>query len=432
MHLPDQEVIATYTRLAGEIPPQFRENVEKKQEQAAKKDQAQEKKEEAEKAQEEVKQAAFRGDTAAFNAALARLAKLASDPQLPMQQQSQQGAPPPGQAAPAQDQQQQGGCHQQAQGQPPIQQQGGCHQQAQGQPVQQAPAQQQAGQGQPVQQAPAQQQQSAWYDNKDAGNPGQDVDAQIKQMIEQAAKEQKLASDPQLPMQQQAQGGQPVQQQAGQGQPVQQAPAQQQAGRQQQQQAQGAPQQVPPPAQQQQAQGVPQQVPPPAQQQAQFAPQMPMQQQAVGYEQAGQGQVVQASDDALLNQMLTPSGAIDVGAPPIAEMDIQMEAPSMDIGDVTFQPGEDEMLRQLFAGGSEAQAAQQAQQIQEGQGQQAQGQQVQANIRTAALRTVGTRPTAGVARIGGAGAPPSRGQEVNQLTSLWQSAPDVREVFGLK
>jgi hypothetical protein len=240
----------------------------------------------------------------------------------------------------------------------------------------------------------------------------------------------RMANDPQqAPAQQQQQAGQ---QQQAQGQPQQQAPAQQQAG--QQQQAQGQPQA---PAQQQaqvQQQGAGYQQ---AQQQA------PMQQQAQGltnpnqgispnYQQAGQQQhMMQASDDQLIDQMLMPSGvAPAAGGPQIAEMDIQMEAPSMDIGDVSFQPGEDDMLRQLFSN-DEAMAAQQAQSAQE-QGQQAQGQQVQANIRTAALRTVGTRPSAGVARIGGAGAPPSRGQEVDKLTSLWQSAPDVREVFGLK
>ena len=150
-------------------------------------------------------------------------------------------------------------------------------------------------------------------------------------------------------------------------------------------------------------------------------------------QQQGGQQQVQATDDALLDQMLAPApgmGPGGMGPGGMSEVDIQMDAPNMDIGDVTFGPGEDEMLRQLFATGDEAQAAQQAQQAQQDQG--GQGQGVQANIRTAALRTVGTRPTAGVARIGGAAAPQGRGQEVNQLSGLWATAPDVREAFGMK
>ncbi len=420
MLMPDADVINTYNRLAGEMPPQFEENAKKKQEEA--------KQQEASQAQEQVKQAALKGDKVALDAAVARLVRLrmADDQQqAPMQQQGgqqQQQAQGQPQQAPAQQQagqqQQQSGQEQQSawydsKGQrpghsgPDTGPYAGQQQQAQGQ-GQQAPVPQMAGQGQfPGGQFPTAQ-----------GQP-QTMESQVQQMIDQAASEMQMqasrrANDPQqAPMQQQS--GQQQQQQAGQqqqaqGQP-QQAPAQQQAG--QQQQAQCGPMQ-------QQGQG-----------------QMPMQQQAVGYQQAQgqpQGMPMQASDDQLIDQMLAPAGGAPGmgGAPPgsIAEMDIQMEAPSMDIGDVSFANGEEEYLRQLFATGDEAMAAQQAQDIQQGQGQ---GQPVQAsNVRTAALRTVGTRPTAGVARIGGAGSAPSRDQDVNRLSSLWQSAPDVREVFGLK
>jgi hypothetical protein len=447
MHLPDQDVIATYTRLAGEMPPQFKDNAEKKKEEAA---QAQG------EAQEQAKQAALRGDKVALDAAIAKLVKLANEEHFP-------GGQFPTQA----------GQQQQAQGQQaPAQQQAGQQQQAQGQQGQQAPAQQQAGQ----QQQSAQDQQSAWYDSKGQrpghsgpdtgpyagqqqmppaqqqaqqqmpppaqqqaqqqvpppafqqqqaqGQPQQGVESQVQQMIEQAAQQMqapKMANDPQQA---------PAQQQAGQQQQAQgqQAPAQQQAG--QQQQAQGQGQQAP--AQQQAGQ----------QQQATGYQQGcgPMMQQAQGLTNPSQGispnyaqqpQMMQASDDQLLDQMLAPGagqGGGVVPSAPIAEMDIQMDAPNMDIGDVNFAPGEDDVLRQLFSSGDEALAAQQAQEAQ------GQGQQVQGRVRTAssALRTIGTVPTGGVARIGGASSGPSRGQEVDRLTNLWQSAPDVREAFGLK
>jgi hypothetical protein len=397
MLLPDVEVINTYNRLAGEMPPQFKDNAEKKQEEA---------KAAESQAQEEVKQAALRGDNAALNIALAKWASIrqANDPQqqAPAQQQQQAGQ--------QQGQPQQGTQNQQSawydsnggrpghsgpdngpyagQQQAPAQQQ----QQAQGQPQQQAPAQQQQAQGQP-QQAPAPMQQQG-FGTEQSPN----IEAQVQQMIQEtAAAQQVQANQQQAPAQQQQQAGQQAQ---AQGQPQQQAPAQQQAG--QQQQAQGQPQQQAPA--QQQACG-------------------PMQQQAQGQPQ--QQAVVQASDDQLLDQMLAPGAGQGGVSPAIAEMDIEMQAPSMDIGDVPFAPGEDVMLQQLFAS-DETMAAQQAQQAQ------GQGQQTQANVRTAGLRTVGTRPSFGVTRIGGAGSAPGRGQEVEKLTSLWQSAPDVREAFGLK
>jgi hypothetical protein len=84
----------------------------------------------------------------------------------------------------------------------------------------------------------------------------------------------------------------------------------------------------------------------------------------------------------------------------------------------------DETLMQLFAN-EETEQAQQAQE------QQAQSQQKQAGVRTASTRTVGTRPTAGVARLGGAAGAASS-NDTNRLSSLWATAPDVKDVFGLK
>jgi hypothetical protein len=417
MRLPDAEVINTYNRLANEMPPQL----QKAQEQQAAK------KESEDEVQEQAKQAALRGDKKAFDVALTKLVGMrkANDPQqqAPAQQQQQQ-------AGQQQDQQQQAGQQQSAWYDTNAPRPGhpgkdtgphaGQQQQAQGQ-QQMPPAQQQQQSGQqqmpPAQQQSGQQQTPPDHMQQQAqGQQPQGVEAQVQQMIEQAAQQMQMqarhANGQQMPPAQQQQAGQQQQQagqqQAGQGQGQQMPPAQQQQQSGQQQQA-GQGQQMPPAQQQQAGQG--QQMP-------------PAQQQACG------PMMQQASDDALIDQLLMPGGGGSAPAPgSIAEMDIQMEAPSMDIGDVSFQPGEDDMLRQLFSN-DEAMAAQQAQQQGQDQGQQ--GQQVQANIRTAALRTVGTRPTAGVSRIGGAGAPPSRGQDVDKLTSLWASAPDVREVFGLK
>ncbi len=443
MHMPDEQVIATYTRLAGEMPPQFKDNAEKKKEEAA---QAQG------EAQEQAKQAALRGDKPAFEAAIAKLVKLANEEHFPGGQfptqagQQQQAQGQPQQQAPAQQQagqQQQSAQDQQSawydsKGQrpghsgPDTGPYAGQQQQAQGQPQQQAPAQQQAqqqlpppAQQQAQQQMPPQQQAQqqvpppAFQQQQAQGQP-QGVEAEVQQMIEQAAQQMQTPKQANDPMQQQAQG-----------QPQQQAPAQQQAG--QQQQAQGQPQQQAP-AQQQAGQ----------QQQATGYQQGcgPMMQQGQGLVNPNQGvspnagqqpQMMQASDDQLLDQMLAPGvgqgGGMAPAAPPIAEMDIQMDAPNMDIGDVTFAPGEDDVLRQLFSSDGEALAAQQAQ---EAQGQQQQVQSSRVRTASSALRTIGTVPSGGVARIGGAASPPSRGQEVDRLTNLWQSAPDVREVFGLK
>ena len=119
------------------------------------------------------------------------------------------------------------------------------------------------------------------------------------------------------------------------------------------------------------------------------------------------------ADDVLLDEMLMgPEGDL-----PMSEMDIEMEAPPMDMGESVLA-GEDEVLKTLFAN-DEVEQAQQAQ---------APAEQKQASVRTASTRTIGTRPTQGVGRVGGA---PSRSGsgDVSNLSSLWASAPDVADAF---
>lgn len=171
----------------------------------------------------------------------------------------------------------------------------------------------------------------------------------------------------------------------------------------------------------------------PMQQQSQQAPmqqqsqQVPMQQQSIQQQQAQQAPMQQQSDDMMLDEMLMDSP--DMG---LAEMDIEMDAPSMDVGDAGFG-AEDEVLKTLFAadqgqGQGEEEQAQQAQQGQQAQ-QAQQGQAKQAMSRTASTRTVGTRPSGGVSRVGGG--VPARSSDADRLSSLWASAPNVKDAFGL-
>jgi len=169
--------------------------------------------------------------------------------------------------------------------------------------------------------------------------------------------------------------------------------------------------------QQQQAQGQQQQV---SQQQMQAQIQQ-MIQEAMGQQvpqqapaqqaQQQQAPMQQQSDEQTLDQMLAQDGC-----GPMAESDIQMDPAPMDVGMDDLGP-EDEALRTLFAQDDEQEVQQQTQ-------------QKQAGVRTASTRTVGTRPTAGVAKLGGGSQ--GGGASVSDLSSLWQSAPDVRDAFGLK
>lgn len=172
-----------------------------------------------------------------------------------------------------------------------------------------------------------------------------------------------------------------------------------------------------------QVQAQPQQQAPQAQQQ----PQAPQAQQQAPAVQAQQPQAPQAqqqpqepvADDALLDEMLMEPG--DPGG--MSEMDIELEAPNMDVGDVGLGP-EDEVLKTLFANDDEGGGEQE----QQGQGEQ----QKQAGMsRTASTRTVGTRPSGGVSKVGG-GAPAGRGgAEADKLAGLWSSAPSVKDAFGM-
>jgi len=103
----------------------------------------------------------------------------------------------------------------------------------------------------------------------------------------------------------------------------------------------------------------------------------------------------------------------------MSEVDIEMEPSQMDVGEIVLSSTDDEVLKTLFAN-EESEQAEQAQQ-----------QQKQGMTRTAATRTVGTRPTGGVGKVGGAPVGGSR-SDVDSLTSLWPSAPDVREAFNMR
>ena len=141
-----------------------------------------------------------------------------------------------------------------------------------------------------------------------------------------------------------------------------------------------------------------------------------------GQQQIGQGQMQQQigqGEEDDLDQMLAGEGC-----GPMAEVDIEMEPAPMDVDQVVLA-GDDEILRTLFAqeqeddGGDEEAAPEQAQ-------------EKQARSRTASTRTVGTRPRDGVSKLGGAGSKTASTATVDALSSLWQSAPDVRDAFGLK
>jgi len=147
-------------------------------------------------------------------------------------------------------------------------------------------------------------------------------------------------------------------------------------------------------------------------------------------DQALQQQQGQQVMDVMDEQVVMDEDLDDVlGRCQTAETDIQMEPPQMDISNNDLGP-EDAVLRQLFAEDQQDKDEEKEGQDQE-KGQQQQKQQKQASTRTASTRTVGTRPSEGVSKLGGASS--SAGQDgIDQLSSLWKSAPDVRDVFGIK
>jgi hypothetical protein len=343
MHLPDEELMSTFTRLAA------KQDQDQQQVQAA-------------------------------------------------QQQDQQGQQEQKQAA-KQDQQQ----GQQQQVQAAKQDQQGQQQEQQ---VQAAQQDQQDQQGQ--QQVQASQNFTDPSHTSVRALLAQDQQDQGQQEQKQAGQEQQAQMQQQLAqMIQQAQHQ--LEQLQAQAQQVQAPPAQQQGGQQagQEQQAQ------------MQQQGQAQQVAQAVQQAIQQGqdPVAAAAQCMAQYQQQGQSQQ-QGNDGELIDQMLAQQQTQQ----PMANMDIELDTPTMDVGEVQLGP-EDDMLMQLFAN----EETQQAQQAQDG-GQQ---QQKQAHaVRTASMRTVGTVPSQGVSRIGGTStAKVASGGD--QLSSLWSSAPDVRDAFGI-
>lgn len=272
--------------------------------------------------------------------------------------------------------------------------------QEQGQSQEQAPPAQQ------TQQAAAPQQQTAAEAFTYAQQHG-DADGMkqaLQQMVQEALAQQAPAQAPaqeQAPMQAQASTKKKAQDDQGQ-----QAPAQEQK--------EAAPQAPVAQGQQMDLQAMIQS----AVQAALQGQQAPMQAQ----EQApppAEEQMPLANDQMLLDEMLSPGagpGAMAAGA----VGDIELDPAPMDVGEVGLS-AEDDVLKTLFANDeSEAQ-----QQMQEKQA---------AVVRTASTRTVGTKPTAGVSRVGGLGGQTKTAgtNDVDKLSSLWSSAPDVKEHFGLK
>lgn len=166
------------------------------------------------------------------------------------------------------------------------------------------------------------------------------------------------------------------------------------------------------------------------QQQAQQQ-QQGQQQEQMAQQMVQQGQQQMLSDEELVDQMLMDQGQGQDGQMFLAEGDIEMEVPNMDVGDVVLTAQDQELLGQVFAS-TELSDAMEAAALQGHHTASAPHSfQPQAQVRTASTRTVGTRPTAGVATLGGAsnGGGSSGSDEINTLTSLWNSAPDVSQAF---
>jgi hypothetical protein len=169
-----------------------------------------------------------------------------------------------------------------------------------------------------------------------------------------------------------------------------------------------------------------------AQQQPMMSQEQAQQQVQQMLSQALQGQPQQdqqMGDDQMLDQMLqqqvqasTDTSMLTTATGPM--MDIQLEGSSMDMTEVRLG-SEDEALATLFASHDEVQQAAFAQSLQTGIPVQASAPMT----RTASTRTVGTRPTGGVSQLGGASAPSSGGGEIDKLSNLWASAPNVKSVF---
>jgi hypothetical protein len=161
------------------------------------------------------------------------------------------------------------------------------------------------------------------------------------------------------------------------------------------------------------------------------------QQPQVQQNQMQQPQMVQQNDDdaQLLDQML----AQEMQQQPMLageQQDIQIEGAQMDVGETQLGP-EDDVLTALFASSPEVQQAQAALALTTGIPYQPAAppqvrQASQGFVRTASTRTVGTHPTGGVSQLGGGAAPAGEagGGEIDKLSNLWNSAPDVSQVFN--
>jgi hypothetical protein len=249
------------------------------------------------------------------------------------------------------------------------------------------------GQQEKAQQEPKEQQKKAQQELATALQAGNldGVQSAIDQMVQQA--------------QQQVQQAQQQVQQAQQQVQQEQAPQVQQGGQQAQQQVQQAQQQVQQAQQQQQvtADQINQMV------------QQAVQQMQQGQQQPQMAQQQQLSDDQLLDQMFQDQAPMDM-----PESDILLEGSPMDIGD-SLEP-QDAILGQLFASHAEVRQAAHALALQDGVAPQA--------IRTASTRTVGTRPVGGVSQIGGASTAVTASKDVDKLSGLWRTAPDVSGIFN--
>jgi hypothetical protein len=149
---------------------------------------------------------------------------------------------------------------------------------------------------------------------------------------------------------------------------------------------------------------------------AQLQQQLMSQQQPVQEEVQVQQQVP-VDDEQLLSQMLDPQLAqepqMDQSQEQMlmaneGEFEIELESPEMSL-DVTAGQ-EDEVLRSLFATDLEAPAK-------------------ETPVRTASTRTVGTRPSGGVSKLGGS-SPSDVNSDVDKLSNLWSTSPDVSQTFG--
>jgi hypothetical protein len=158
------------------------------------------------------------------------------------------------------------------------------------------------------------------------------------------------------------------------------------------------------------------------QQQKQQAQGQAQKQQAQGQQQMQQSQAQEVEADEMLELLSDPS--MD-GMDAEDDMGFELESPAMDLDDVDLGP-EDQDLMNVMAGEKTQQQESDESEEEEEEAPQA---SKKANVRTASTRTVGTRPTSGVNRLGN-GAPVQSG-EVNKLSSLWATAPNVKDAFNI-